>query len=130
MPPRTGLRNPVTGHRAQSKETQKTEKMVGSEGWEDINRNTGKALRREGRESNETDPEDARVKAQGQSCAAHLSASWVRSIRLGTSSTRQHKPTYLLALDIISPEACGEAQVFGQRVERLGFLVEKPHLGG
>lgn len=70
------------------------------------------------------------MRAQAQSCAAHLSASWVRSIRLAASSTQQHKPTYLLALDIISPEACGETQVFGQRVERLGFLVEKPHLEG
>lgn len=40
--PRTVLRNPVTGHRAQSKETQKTEK-VGPERWADIYRNTGKS---------------------------------------------------------------------------------------
>lgn len=83
-----------------------------------------KALRQEEAESNKTDHDHARVKTQAQKVGADWSAPQAQSIRTG-----QHKQTYLLALDVISPEARGEAQVFGQRIERLGFLVKKPHLG-
>lgn len=48
------------------------------------------------------------------------------------SSTAEPQPkhTYLLVRDVIAPKASGGAQVFGQGVERLGLLVEKPYLEG
>lgn len=35
---------------------------------------------------------------------------------------------YLLSRHVIAPEAGGGAQILGQGVERLGLLVEEPHL--
>lgn len=43
--------------------------------------------------------------------------------------TWQHQRImYLLARDVISPKSWGGARIFGQRIKRLRFLVEEPHL--
>ena len=45
-----------------------------------------------------------------------------------TSSMKQSKESHLFGRHIIASKASGGTQIFHQRIERLGLLVEKPDL--
>lgn len=54
--------------------------------------------------------------------------SW-DAMRASSAAEPQCKHIYLLGHYVIASKASGGAQVFGQGIERLGLLVEKPYLG-